>query len=222
MASGSGRPKIDWSGAEKDVILAVAAAMVGLPTINVKGTVFRAVFAKYLLPEDGSPPKPLYYEGSLSGRRYTPRNGPAGLYLGLDPSTLPAELRIVVFEHGLPVSTQEHDPVLLVSVRANVSRILDLTNPWIRQELGVTEEMLLAEWESVMDAYLRGDGPMPRTQLLAQVAHLTELFAGIRYPSARTEFGQNLVLFPDRLEAASGDHLEVVDSTHRFDQHLPP
>jgi hypothetical protein len=62
---------------------------------------------------------------------------------------------------------------------------------------------------------------MPATQLLALTAHLCGLFAGIKYPSARTDFGVNLVVFPDRLDAARGDRLEVVDSASRFAQRLP-
>jgi hypothetical protein len=50
---------------------------------------------------------------------------------------------------------------------------------------------------------------------------MSGLFAGIKYPSARTRFGINLVVFPDRLEK-SRDHLVVIDSTKRYHQRLPP
>jgi hypothetical protein len=63
---------------------------------------------------------------------------------------------------------------------------------------------------------------MPATQALALTAHASGLFAGIKYPSARTDFGTNLVVFPDRLEKDRGDSLEVVTSISGFSQRLPP
>lgn len=64
---------------------------------------------------------------------------------------------------------------------------------------------------------------MPRTQLLALAAHATGLIAGIRYPSARTPFGINLVVFPDRLRkhGPKADSLQVDDSTGAYAQTLP-
>ncbi|MCA1788653.1 MAG: RES family NAD+ phosphorylase, partial [Thioalkalivibrio sp.] len=167
-------------------------------------------------------PEPLYFNGSLAGRRFTPRMGPAGLYLSFDPSTPPAELRAVVFEHGFPVSTQEHDLILLVAVRAMVHRVLDLTDASILGVLDLTPADLKSDWDAEQDAYLAGLGPMPATQILALTAHASELFAGIKYPSARTDFGVNLVVFPDRLEKARGDYLEVVSSISGYSQRLPP
>lgn len=178
------------------------------------------MYAAYLLPPVAAP-QPLYFNGSLAGRRYTPRKGPAGLYLSFDPSTPPAELRAVVFDHGLPVATREQDPIVLVSVRTVVHRVLDLTDADTRAALELTRADLRADWERGQDEYLAGRGPMPATQLLALTAHLSGLFAGIKYPSARTDFGVNLVVFPDRLDAARGDLLEVVDSASRFAQRLP-
>src|SRR5690349_4062428 len=102
------RSAINWRGDEKETIRSVAAVLVDLPAIDITGPLFRAVLAQYLLRDDGAKPEPLYYKGSLSGRRYTPRHGPAGLYLGFDPSTLPAELRTIAFEQGFPVDAKEH------------------------------------------------------------------------------------------------------------------
>src|SRR5687768_14795118 len=104
-----------WDLPHAEAVVAVADRLLGVRRRRVQATLHRAVYNKYLhppAPPGGSPPppQPLYYNGSLSGRRYTPRLGPAGLYLSFDPSTPPAELRAVIFEHGLPVSSEEHDP----------------------------------------------------------------------------------------------------------------
>ncbi|HEX6040324.1 RES family NAD+ phosphorylase [Longimicrobium sp.] len=209
-----------WDLPLDQAIEAVLARLAGVRRLTVQGTLYRAMYAAYLLPPV-TDPRPLFFNGSLAGRRYTPRKGPAGLYLSFDPSTPPAELRAVVFDHGLPVATAEQDPIVLVSVRTVVHRVLDLTDAATRAALELTRADLRADWERGQDAYLAGRGPMPATQLLALTAHLSGLFAGIKYPSARTDFGVNLVVFPDRLDADRGDHLEVVDSGARYAQHLP-
>lgn len=209
-----------WDVPQDQAIEAVLARLAGVPRRTIQGTLFRAVYAAYLLPPAAAP-EPLYFNGSLAGRRFTPRKGPAGLYLSFDPSTPPAELRTVVFEHGFPVATREHDPIVLVSVRSTVHRVLDLTDAPTRSALDLTRADLRADWEREQDEYLAGRGPMPATQLLALTAHLSGLFAGIKYPSARTDFGVNLVVFPDRLEMGR-DCLEVVDAGNRYSQRLPP
>lgn len=209
-----------WVGADTATIRAAATVLVDMPLIDMRGTLYRAVYEKYLHPATGNP-EPLYYRGSLSGRRYTPRGGPAGLYLALDPATPVAELRNVVFTGDVITSVVEHDPVLTVSILATVTRVLDLTDSAVTRSLKLTKKLLRAHWEVEMDNALAGRGPMPATQLLADAAYVTGLITGIKYPSARTRFGKNLVVFPDRLNATRGDDLLVVDSTNRYAQHLP-
>ena len=144
------------------------------------------------------------------------------MYLAFDPSTPPAELRAVVFEHGFPVSSQEHDPIVTIAVRSVVHHVLNLMDPVTVTTLELRDTDLKADWEGGQAEYLAGTAPMPATQLLALAAHESGLCAGIKYPSARTDFGVNLVVFPDRLDAGRGDRLEVVDSAGRFTQCLPP
>lgn len=180
------------------------------------------MYLAHLERPGGTKPEPLYFLGSLAGRRYTPRGGPAGLYLAFDPSTPPAELRAVVFEHGFPVSSQEHDPIVTIAVRSVVHHVLNLMDPVTVTTLELRDADLKADWEGGQAEYLAGTAPMPATQLLALAAHESGLCAGIKYPSARTDFGVNLVVFPDRLDAGRGDRLEVVDSAGRFTQCLPP
>lgn len=43
----------------------------------------------------------------------------------------------------------------------------------------------------------------------------------VKYKSVRTDFGTNVVVFPDRLSADAGDLLEVIDSQARLAQRLP-
>lgn len=210
-----------WNLPLREAVAAVTDRLVGVPRRTIQGTLHRAVYARYLLPPV-THPEPLYFNGSLAGRRFTPRMGPAGLYLSFDPSTTPAELRAVLFEHGFPVSTEEHDLIMLVAVRSVVHRVLDLTDAQTLTALDLRPADLRADWETEQDEYLAGRGPMPATQILALTAHTSGLFAGIKYPSARTSFGVNLMVFPDRLEKSRGDSLEVITSLSGYAQRLPP
>ena len=222
MSSAPGAPPVRiWNLPLDEAISAVMDRLGRVRRRRIEGTLHRAMYEKFLASPVAVHPDPLYFAGSRAGRRFTPRMGPAGLYLSFDPSTPPAELRTVVFEHGFPVSTEEHDPIVTVAVRTVIHRVLDLTDASTRRSLGLTVADLRADWERGQDEYLAGRGPMPATQLLALTAHASGLFAGIKYPSARTRFGINLVVFPDRLEK-SHDYLEVIDSTKRYYQRLPP
>lgn len=207
-----------WDLPPVEAITAVAERVVDADRQTISGTFYRAVLARHLqVPR----PKPLYFEGSLKGARFTPCCGPAGLYLASDPATPMAEVRAVFFHDGKVIGTREHDPIVTICVRAHVRRVLDLAEPRTCEALDLSREDVTAEWEDEHMAYEKGLGPMPRTQVLAIIAHDTAVVGGIRYPSARTDFGVNLLIFPDRLDKSLGDIVEVVDTTGAYSQTLP-
>jgi hypothetical protein len=216
MTQTGGWPSL-WRLPESGLVHALGERLLDVPRIRITGTLHRAVYADLLRRRH---PKPLYYKGSVSGRRYTPPGGPAGLYVAFDPATPAAELRLVVFEHGWPVRTTPHDPVTTIAIRSRVGRVLDLTDQKTRRLLSVTQAMLLADWERQQKLHQRGRGRMPATQLLALAAHSVGTVTGIKYPSARAPFGHCLVVFPDRLRNPT-DLLEVVDSTGHYQDILP-
>lgn len=102
------------------------------------------------------------YLGSLAGARYTPRKGPAVLYLAYDPATPAAELRAVAFEDGLVARTEEHDPIVTLSVRATLHHVSRLTDGDTCRSLGLSDSELHADWEQGQDDYLRGVAPIFR------------------------------------------------------------
>jgi len=204
-----------------DAVVAAGDRLLRAPRIRIEGTLHSGVYAQYLDPDVHDPLEPLYYRGSVAGRRFTPCKGPAGLYLSFDSATPMAEISTVIFHDGVPEPDTSHYPVTVVAVDAVVTRVLDLTRNGVRTTVGLKKAELLGDWERGQEEYLAGRGPMPPTQILALAAHATEEFAGIKYPLARSPFGTNLVVFPDRLDPARGDVIEVVDPRGRYSQRLP-
>ncbi len=86
-------------------------------------------------------------------------------------------------------------PVVVVGLKASLQRILDLTNPRVRQILDLsTTRMITEPWERLQQ---RG-----REALTQAVGRLTRAagFEGLLVPSAASGAKQcNLVVFPDRL-----------------------
>ena len=196
----------------------LARTIARAPLEEIEATLCRAIREVHLRSD---PPQPLYYFGSLQGRRYTPPAGPAGLYLATDPPTAFAEIRDLLQgpgERALPLSP--HDPVTLVYVEVDLGGVLDLTNAEVRRRLRVSKRQILAEWEPAMLAYLASKGPMPLTQRIAEAAHLTGVVSGILYPSARWEGGQCLVVFPDRVGVDA--RVQAYDTTGKLSQRLAP
>jgi RES domain-containing protein len=185
----------------------------------VSGTLCRAIRAKYLRR---TPPEPLYYLASAAkGARYTPLNGPAGLYLASDPSTALAEIRDLAQDPaGKPLPLQLREPVMLVYVETDLDGVLDLTDAAVRRTLRVSRRAIVEEWEAPMLAYLAGRGAMPLTQQIGAAAHITRVVKAILYPSARWKGGRCLVVLPDRI--AVSDRVASYDPTGGLTQALTP
>jgi hypothetical protein len=122
-----------WDLPEKEALENLAERLSHAARKRIDGILFRAVLLRHIEKAKARGARPLHYLGSLAGARYTPRGGPAGLYLTFDPSTAPAEVRAVVFAGGRIVRTAEHDPIVTISVRARVQHVLDLTDHDTRQ-----------------------------------------------------------------------------------------
>jgi len=202
----------DLSAAEEGQAIAEIAQR--LTTVRRRGIVrhlYRAVYHANL--ELSTPPNPLYFAGSVAGRRYTPVGGPAGLYLSFDQATTVTELRLLSFLAGEPVAAP-HDPVVICTVEVRVDDVLDLTDPTTCDLLSLTRAELDEDWEAGQAAHIAGTGARPAGQLLALAAHAMHTFSGILFQSRRSDFGSNVVLFPDRLYV--DERVEVVDSTGVF------
>lgn len=199
-------------------IRSFARRIVRAPLTKVEGVFCRAVRSEYLRRR---PPAPLHYHASAKGARYTPRDGPAGLYLATDQPTAFAEIQdLAQGSSGRPLPLVPRDPVTLVSVDVKLDRVLDLTDSTVRRALRISGKAIAAEWRPRMAAYRAGAEPMPLTQQIGEAAHLSGEVRGILYPSARWDGGRNLVVFPDRLTTA--DRVDSYDPTGVLSQRLAP
>ncbi|MFL5542611.1 MAG: RES family NAD+ phosphorylase [Longimicrobiaceae bacterium] len=205
-------------GPFRDRVASLARAIATVPLREVKGYLCRAVRSKYL--KDCQPPEPLYFLASArAGARFTPVGGPAGLYLADRQDVALAEIRDIAFDTaGKLRPLRRRDAVTLVTALTRVGEVLNLTDPAVCRQIGVTPAEVVAEWKDELEIYLAGRGALPLTQQIGLAAHLTGRVRGILYPSARHSGGICLCVFPDRLSAADGDVVRV-SGTYR--QRLP-
>ncbi len=130
--------------------------------------------------------------GSLrAGGRWNPKGEFGALYTALDEETALAELLRLAQRQGLTLD--DLAPRDLVDVQVSLTKVLDLTDKKILEQIGVKENEIVSN-----DVSLCLD--------ISRLAHRAE-FEGILAPSA-TKKGPILVVFPDRLRPSS--RLEVM------------
>jgi RES domain-containing protein len=174
----------------------------------------RAIGYRLLLgppPGQTGPPQPLWGGAAkIAGARFTPTGGFDSIYVAHDPITAFIEVTALVLLPGGPVPVRSA-PWVVISVDGILNRILDLTNPATLVALGTTAQEMTGNWVIL---------PHPPTQLLGQLAYDSGRIAGIKYASAKHPGGLNLVVFPDRVAVAAGNHLEVFDPHGNLAQRL--
>lgn len=188
--------------------LALRAAFTTLPVVEYRKTLFRTIRPIFL--GGGTPLSGI--GARLHGARFTPKGTFDTIYLAEDPLTAYIEfqnealslMRDMDDEHGvrLPVIA-----TLSPHVSFTQSWILDLTRREVRQHLGTDLNELATPWRV-------WPGPMlPPTQQLAQEAHASGNFVGVRFFSIRNPGGICLAIFEDLLRAKGGpDFIDLDDS----------
>lgn len=117
-----------------------------------------------------------------AGGRFNPAGEFGAVYVALDEGTALAELGRRIDRTGLP--RKHFRPRMMLQLRARLVSVLDLTDPEVRSQLGVTsKEISGADWA--------------HAQRMARQAR-EQGYTAIRFPSA-TGTGQNLAIFLDRL-----------------------
>jgi RES domain-containing protein len=187
---------------------ALPAVLQHTPPVAVHGPWWRSIAFHYLL---SNPSEPLWSAGSkIEGARFTPKGSFDSLYLSWHPITTLAEVNGLVMLPSGPVP-QQTPPLTLFVIQGIVTRVLDLTNPSILDALGTSEQEVAGPWVKMAK---------PPTQILAQAAYESGIFAAVQYHSAKAGGEKNLVVFPDRFKAPAPDFLEVYDSFGDLRQRL--
>ena len=187
---------------------ALPAVLQQLPLVAVSGPWWRSIAFHYL---PANPSEPLWAAGSKKeGARFTPKGSFDSLYLSWHPITTLAEVNGIVMLPSGPVP-QQTPPLTLFVIQGIVTRVLDLTNAAILEALETSEQEVGGPWAKMAT---------PPTQILAQAAYDSGIFAAIQYLSAKADGQKNLVVFPDRIKAPALDFLKVYDSFGDLDQQL--
>lgn len=198
-----------------------------VPLISVGGPWTRVTAHHLLLgppPGEklGAPPQPLWPGGPLlRGARFNPKGSFGGIYLASEPVTALEEVGATFESPGAPPMTLRTPPWTVFAVEGSLARVLDLTDFRVQSRLGTTIAELTGDWRFSQTLYLRGEAPLPPTQMLGKAAFESGRIAALRYHSAKkTGYGFNLVVFAERLVRGSS-FLEVYDPHDTIRQKLP-
>lgn len=139
-----------------------------------------------------------------------------------DPVTALEEVGAVLDLPGLPPSTLRTPPWTVFAVEGFLQKVLDLTDPRIQGRLGTSLSELTGDWRYSQALFLKGEAPLPPTQLLGQIAYETGAIVGMKYHSAKnTGKGIGVVIFSDRLVKSRSSFLEVYDPHELIGQRVP-
>ncbi len=197
-----------------------------LPLIS-EGGPWARVLGYHLLqgppPGSSGPPQPLWPGGPiLTGARFNLKGTFGGIYLASDPLTALKEVDAILNRKALPPATILTPPWTVFAVQGSLDKILDLTDHRIQVRLGTSLSELTGSWRVQQSSHLRGEEPLPPTQLLGRVAYDSGSILGMRYDSAKNSGeGFNIVVFTDRLSIDRSSFLEVYDPHDLIRQRLP-
>lgn len=183
------------------------AVLPKLPADAYAGILFRRVTLAALRSVD--PHQFLYSLGaSRDGARFTPKHGPACLYLAQDESTAEAESKHDGFENFRKAATA---PAVVYSLKVSLKAVLDLTKARIVKKIGSSQAELTAPWQLYPENVT--------TQILGLAAFDVGKFDALRYRSAKNPRGICYVIFTPRLDGAS--FVELYDPDGNFSERIP-
>jgi RES domain-containing protein len=160
---------------------ALADALRKLPTVSFAGTLYRAIDYEALHgfhSPTSYQPNPLYCHGAVvNGARYTPRGGMASLYLAEEYTTAYEEANqaFLAVQAINPKAVRGIPPTVLLSARAEIATVLDISDPAVQHALSTNLAELTAPWR----LFQRAGGIAP-TQVLAQTVFDEKRFQAIR------------------------------------------
>jgi RES domain-containing protein len=184
------------------------AALNVITPVRVSGVFYRSVAESAI--HSLSPPRPLYSLGPRrTGQRFTPKGGPARLYLSerFDVS--------YVETNGTALSLAAHGhafvppPTVVVAVLVDIEHVLDLTVLATKAALATDDAELGGPWFEQMIL-----GRSVPSHDLARAAYSVNLFEAIKFNSAQRPGAVNLMIWPKKLSEPY--YVEVHDDSHRL------
>lgn len=176
------------------------------PVQRFSGFVYRVIAEKYR-------ESPLSTIGSIrSGGRYNAPNTFPVLYCADSQMTAMMEVEALFTTAGGQLQGAPRNPDLMLTLRCELSRVLDLTDRHIYRELGTTQDELVSLTPSRFILNARG-GETP-TQRMGAACSFSGAISALKVPSAAHKDGFCLDILPDSMLV--GEHLSVVDDSARI------
>lgn len=108
--------------------------------------------------------------------------------------------------YGLPVSAAM--PRVFVALNFHLGAVIDLSDGSVRRQLRISEKALLScDWRKPVP------GELPLSQRIGQAAASAGI-EGLRIRSAAAPDGENLVVFPENLQADSTIRVDRPEQLH--------
>jgi RES domain-containing protein len=148
-----------------------------------------------------------------TGGRYNVPNSFPVLYCADSQMTTLLEVQALFSTADGQLQGAPRNPDLVLSLRCELARVLDLTVDTYYRELGTTREELVSLKPSRF--ILNAKGEETPTQRLGAACSFSGHISALKVPSAANEAGFCLDILPDSMLV--GEHLSILDDTGRID-----
>ena len=156
---------------------------------------------------------PLSAIGSVrSGGRYNAPNSFPVLYCADSQMTAMLEVEALFTTADGQLKGEARDPDLVLSLRCNLARVLDLTDESFYRELGTTRHELVSLTPSRF--ILNAHGKETPTQILGAACSSSGRISALKVPSAAHSGGYCLDIFSDSLLIA--EQVTILDDSDRI------
>jgi len=181
-------------------------ALENAPVEPFSGFVYRVIAERHS-------ESPLSAIGSVrSGGRYNAPNTFPVLYCADSQMTALLEIEALFTTADGQLKGAARDPDLVLSLRCELARVLDLTDEHFCHELGTTRDELVSLLPSRFILNARGEETP--TQKLGAACSFSGGVSALKVPSAANETGFCLDVLPDSLLV--GEHIAIQDDSGRI------
>lgn len=160
---------------------------------------------------------PLSAIGSVrAGGRYNASNTFPVLYCADSQMTAMLEVEALFTTADGRLRGAPRDPDLVLSIRCELARVLDLTDARLYGDLGTTHDELVSLTPSRFILNARGNETA--TQVLGAACSFSGRISALKVPSAANEAGYCLNILPDSLSV--GEQIYIHDKSGRINERI--